>query len=255
MPQETNKKNPNAKFLRRSFWFFLSVLISFLSFNYGYVKGFDRVRTGLFNSVFNLNKYYLSPTLEKDSLIRTIPITYTRYGTLFELDLQVIYPYSWVLITKQQDNAVGGVLADEVIYEIRDAESKILLRIEPLNVDFSRAVMSASTNVTMTQQILDNEIVIYDVPEEGEELFITVYREPESDTKVSYVQGIKSKMNPSEELRKLDNFIIFNHNPKEESNILLKAEITLEFEESLSREEKEEFLKRVDSIVASLRLL
>jgi hypothetical protein len=189
--------------------------------------------------------------------VRTLPVTYSRYGSLEELDLQIVYPHSWVMVARSKERDAQNSLENEVFYEIRDMESEVSLQIDLLNVDFSRAVIAASTDVTLTQQILDKEVITYDIPEPGEESFITIYREPESETEVSYIQGIKSQTNPYEEPKKLENFIIFNHRyeEKESGNILLTARISLEFNESLSGKEKEDFLKIADGIVASLRLL
>lgn len=257
MPQEKEPENPRAKFLRRSIWFFMSVFMSFLAFNYGYVHGFMNTRTGVFSPIFQLHKSYLVPELEKDSLIRVLPVVYSRYGVLGELDLQIVYPYSWVVVSKSQERDTQNSLVDEVSYEITNAEESVLLRVEPLDIDFSKSVMSASTNVTLSQQILEKEVVTYNIPEPGEESFITVYREPESDVKISYVQGIKAQADATEEFKKLDNFVIFNHSHDlgDESNMLLRAKVTLELSESLTEEEKEKLLQITDGIVASLRLL
>ncbi|MFA7628283.1 MAG: hypothetical protein WCY37_02640 [Candidatus Dojkabacteria bacterium] len=257
MPQERKFENPKAEFIRRLTSFLVSLVLTFLAFNYGYVQGFTNVRTGIFSPIFQVHKNYLVSELERDSLVRTLPVTYSRYGSLAELDLQIVYPQSWVVIARSKPNDVQSPLEDEVMYEIKDIDSTALLKIELLNVDFSRAVMATSTDVTLTQQILDREVITYDIPEPGEETFITVYREPKSEVEVSYVQGIKSQANPSEEPKKLENFIIFNHryDSKESSNILLTAKISLEFNENLTGAEKEKLLEITDRIVASLRLL
>ncbi len=257
MPQQKEPKNPRVKFPRKSIWFFVSAFIAFLAFNYGYVQGFVNVRTGVFSPIFLLHKKYLLPELDDASVVRVLPVTYSQYGILGELDLQIIYPHTWVITSRIQEENLQNSLENEVIYELRDVDSRAILKIELLNVDFSRAVIAASTNVTLSQQILNREVVTYDIPELGEESFITVYREPESDVKVSYVQAIKSQVNPSEEPKRLENFIIFNHKyeAKENDNVLLTAKISLEFDESLTGEEKERLLKIADSIVASLRLL
>jgi len=257
MPQEKELENPRVKFLRRSIWLFVSALIAFLAFNYGYIRGFVNVRTGVFSPIFQLHKKYLLPELEGESVVRVLPVTYSQYGILGELDLQIIYPHTWVIISRIQEENLQNSLEDEVIYELRDVNSRATLKIELLNVDFSRAVIAASTDVTLSLQILNREVVTYDVPELGGESFITVYREPESDVKVSYVQGIKSQVNPSEEPKRLENFIIFNHKneEKENGNILLTTKISLEFDENLTGEEKERLLEIADNIVASLRLL
>lgn len=256
MPKERKFENPKTEFLRRLGSFIVSLILTFLAFNYGYVQGFTNVRTGVFNPIFQVHKDYLISELD-DSLVRTLPVTYSRYGFLEELDLQIVYPHSWVIVARSKERDAQNSLEDEILYELRDFDSDVSLQIELLDVDFSRAVMAASTDVTLTQQILDREVITYDIPEPGEESFITVYREPESETRVSYIQGIKSQLNPSEEPRKLENFIIFNHryDNKEKSNILLTAKISLEFDENLTGKEKEELLKIADGIVASLRLL
>jgi hypothetical protein len=257
MSQEKESKNPRVKFQRRAIWFFISALIAFLAFNYGYVKGFVNVRTGVFSPIFQLHKKYLLPELDNASVVRVLPVTYSQYGILEELDLQIIYPHTWAMTSRIQEENLQNFLENELIYELRDMDSRATLKIELLNVDFSRAVVAASTDVTFSLQILDREVVTYDIPELGEESFITVYREPESDVKVSYVQAIKSQVSPSEEPKRLENFIIFNHKygKKENSNILLTAKITLEFDENLTEEEKERLLEITDNIVASLRLL
>jgi hypothetical protein len=257
MPKERKFENPKSEFLRRLGSFIVSLILAFLAFNYGYVQGFTNVRTGIFSPIFEVHKDYLLSELEQDSLVRTLPVTYSRYGSLEELDLQIVYPHSWVMVARSKERDTQNSLEDEVLYELRDMESEVSLQIDLLNVDFSRAVMATSTDVTLTQQILDKEVITYDIPEPGEESFITIYREPESETEVSYIQGIKSQTNPYEEPKKLENFIIFNHRyeEKESGNILLTARISLEFNESLSGKEKEDFLKIADGIVASLRLL
>ncbi len=256
MPKERKFENPKTEFLRRLGFFIVSLILTFLAFNYGYVQGFTNVRTGVFKPIFQVHKGYLISELD-DSLVRTLPVTYSRYGSLEELDLQIVYPHSWVIVARSKERDAQNSLEDEILYELRDFDSDVSLQIELLDVDFSRAVMAASTDVTLTQQILDREVITYDIPEPGEESFITVYREPESDTEVSYVQGIKSQTNVNEEPKKLENFIIFNHryDNKEKSNILLTAKISLEFDANLTGKEKEELLKIADGIVASLRLL
>jgi len=228
-----------------------------IAFSAGYISARRNYALGIFRRPVDFLQGYFVDNFEDEKIVRNFPLEYLKNGTLEELQVQVTYPHSWFFMVKDIEEEIENAIPEDKEFLIRTPNNKAVLTIKLLDVDYSRSVSGFSTTTTtLSQEIVEKRVVSYLLPDRQEQSFISTYQRRENDNKISYVQGIESRTTPPEETRRLDSFIIFNHadDPETEENILLITNIFVEFEESLTNQEKSTILKETDNIVSSLQL-
>ena len=145
-------------------------------------------------------------------------------------------------------------------YVISSPKNSVKLIIIPKGINRLRSVMSATIETTTTviseDEVQKRCLGSYDISESNWPEIISLYRENVGKSEVKYIQVVDSVADSSERDFVLDEFLVFKRAGGfiDGEELAWTADILLEFDESISYEEREIYLKIVDEIVSSLKI-
>lgn len=164
----------------------------------------------------------------------------------------VSFPHSWYF--DEEENVDISDISNAKKYVISSSNEKVKLTITPKSINDIRNVMSATT--VFTQEIQRRCLGSYSISESEEFKSIELYREIVDSNNIVYVQEVNSAVDPVEETLVLEEFFVFKRIGGfiKGDELVWTADISLEFDESVSNEEKEAYLVIIDEIVSSLQI-
>jgi len=239
--------------------FFIVLIGLFLSFFYGYILGLfheHSTLTSKFLPSFVVSRMEKSTDILKD----TFSIKVNFNDEKLSLNNTISYPHGWYFDEVKTDLENEDILTPKK-YVVSNSNEKVKLYITPVSINNFRSVMSASTETVVT--VLSDEEVqrrclgSYDISESDKFEMISLYREDIGENEIKYVQEVlPSVVNSGEETNVLDEFVVFKRDGGfiEGSEVVWIADITLNIDESITGKERDEYLKIIDEIVASLKI-
>ena len=257
------KKNFKVKKMKkesiyRHTLFLIGVGIAFFScFFYGYILGFQHKHSSLISTI--LPDFITTINGDVEILSKSFLIKSNFNNEKISINNTISFPYNWYFDQIKIDNNNKDILNPKK-YVISSPNGKIKLIIIPKGVNKLRSVMSSTieTTITVTSELEIEKICLgsYDILESDEPEMISLFRENIGENDIRYVQIVDSVANPSEKDFVLDEFLIFKRDGGfiEGDELVWTADIVLEFDEAISYEEREAYLKIVDEIVSSLKI-